>query len=143
MGRRKIKIKKIDSDRARKCTFSKRYPGLLGKAWQLAVLCDQDTFLFVRDRATSRIRMYSSTDEHFMPDYSQIRRQDRYGPGDMGTKGTSEMTPPKPTPIRHPTVKVIHLALPKILQYVNRCQDICNSMCAVKLAKPSNTSLSW
>jgi hypothetical protein len=47
MGRKKIKIKRIDDDKKRVVTFNKRKNGLLKKAYELAMLCDVHVALLV------------------------------------------------------------------------------------------------
>lgn len=47
MGRKKIKIKTLESYRKRQATYSKRGVGLLKKAKELAILCDTDVFLLM------------------------------------------------------------------------------------------------
>ncbi|KAL5110562.1 Myocyte-specific enhancer factor 2C [Taenia crassiceps] len=43
MGRKKIEIKRIDDERNRQVTFTKRKLGLMKKAYELSVLCDYYT----------------------------------------------------------------------------------------------------
>jgi len=47
MGRKKIQIKKIEDERVRKVTFSKRKGGLVKKAMELSLLCDCDIGLII------------------------------------------------------------------------------------------------
>ena len=83
MGKVARKIIKIVNPRDRKITFKKRHDGVMKKIHELGVLCDQDTFLFVRDRGTQRVRMFSSSNERFIPHYATIKQEDRKGPSDM------------------------------------------------------------
>ena len=83
MGKVARKIIKIVNPRDRKITFNKRHDGVMKKIHELGVLCDQDTFLFVRDRVTQRVRMFSSSNERFIPHYGTIKQEDRKGPSDM------------------------------------------------------------
>ncbi|KAF5746424.1 flowering locus C [Tripterygium wilfordii] len=50
MGRRKVEVKRIEDEKTRQVTFSKRRSGLFKKARELAVLCDVDVALFVFSR---------------------------------------------------------------------------------------------
>jgi MADS-box transcription enhancer factor 2A len=47
MGRRRIKIEKIEDQKNRTVTFNKRKVGLIKKAIELAVLCDCEIALLV------------------------------------------------------------------------------------------------
>ena len=134
MGRKKILIQRISSKRTRDNTFRKRYPGLRKKAHELGVLCDQDVFLFVRDRSSKRICMYSSTDERFIPDYDQIREQDRKGPTDMVPFYTSRPAS-RVDPVRAPLLlrAALSRALPRLLQESRRGCQLLASMMQVAL----------
>ncbi|KAB8117552.1 hypothetical protein EE612_059702 [Oryza sativa] len=47
MGRGKVKVRRIENEVSRQVTFSKRRPGLLKKAHEIAVLCDVDVAAIV------------------------------------------------------------------------------------------------
>ena len=47
MGRSKIKIEKIENDKARNIAFNKRKKGLLKKSMELSILCDVQIYLFI------------------------------------------------------------------------------------------------
>ena len=83
MGKVARKIMKIVNARDRKITFKKRHDGVMKKIYELGVLCDQDTFFFVRDRVTQQVRMFSSSNEKFIPHYATIKQEDCRGPSDM------------------------------------------------------------
>lgn len=83
MGKVKRKIIKITDDRDRKTTFKKRLDGLMKKIFEIGVLCDQETFFFIRDHVTQRVRTFSSSDEEFIPVYNLILPEDRKGPRDV------------------------------------------------------------
>lgn len=63
MGRRKVQIKRIEDDRARKVTFAKRKHGLVKKAMELSLLCDCDIALliFTREKPDPRFYKYTSS----------------------------------------------------------------------------------
>ncbi|KAK8706867.1 hypothetical protein V6N13_057942 [Hibiscus sabdariffa] len=47
MGRRKLKIQRLESMKARQAKYSKRKPGMIKKANELSVLCDVDVALLL------------------------------------------------------------------------------------------------
>merc|ERR1711998_35872 len=63
MGRRKVQIRRIEDDRARKVTFAKRKHGLVKKAMELSLLCDCDIALliFTREKPDQRFYKYTTT----------------------------------------------------------------------------------
>jgi len=63
MGRRKVQIKRIQDDRARKVTFAKRKFGLVKKAMELSLLCDCDIALliFTKEKPDQRFFQYTTT----------------------------------------------------------------------------------
>merc|ERR1711907_452904 len=67
MGRKKIKIARIDDERIRKVTFTKRKAGLIKKAMELSLLCDCEIALIVftsqQNTGGSRLYRYSSSAE--------------------------------------------------------------------------------
>jgi len=60
MGRRKVQIRRIEDDRARKVTFAKRKHGLVKKAMELSLLCDCDIALLIFTRE-KRFYKYTTT----------------------------------------------------------------------------------
>ena len=60
MGRNKIKIEKIDSERKRTATYTKRSHGLIKKAMELSILCECEVSLFIF--ANDKLVVYSSKD---------------------------------------------------------------------------------
>lgn len=60
MGRNKIKIEHIDSERKRTATYTKRSHGLIKKAMELSILCDCQVSLFIF--ANDKLVVYSSKD---------------------------------------------------------------------------------
>lgn len=98
------------------------------KAHEIGVLCDQDAFLFVRDRATHKIRMFSSSDEQFVPQYGAIKDEDRKGPSDMQvhyekTKTRVISTMPTPLP-SNDKLKHKKNVYKDLLQQSIACQNI-------------------
>ncbi|PAA58466.1 hypothetical protein BOX15_Mlig005308g2 [Macrostomum lignano] len=61
MGRKKIKISRIEDERNRQVTFTKRKFGLMKKAYELSVLCDCEIALVVFNNS-NRLFQYASTD---------------------------------------------------------------------------------
>ena len=61
MGRRKISIERIQDERNRQVTFTKRKNGLMKKAMELSVLCDCEVALIIFN-SSSKLFQYSSTD---------------------------------------------------------------------------------
>ena len=61
MGRKKIEIVRINDDRTRQVTFTKRKFGLMKKAYELSVLCDCDIALMIFN-SNNRLFQYASSD---------------------------------------------------------------------------------
>ena len=60
MGRRKIDIVRIDNERHRQVTYTKRQAGLIKKATELAILCDAQVGVIIFG-ANAKMSLYSST----------------------------------------------------------------------------------
>ena len=60
MGRRKISIVRIENERHRQVTYTKRKSGLIKKATELAVLCDATVGIIIFG-ANQKMSVYSST----------------------------------------------------------------------------------
>ena len=58
MGRNKIKIERIESERKRTATYTKRSHGLIKKAMELSILCDCEVSLFIF--TNEKLVVYSS-----------------------------------------------------------------------------------
>jgi hypothetical protein len=61
MGRKKIQITRIQDERNRQVTFTKRKWGIFKKAYELSVLCDCEIALIIFN-STNRLFQYASTD---------------------------------------------------------------------------------
>uniref|UniRef100_A0A0R3S059 MADS-box domain-containing protein n=1 Tax=Elaeophora elaphi TaxID=1147741 RepID=A0A0R3S059_9BILA len=61
MGRKKIQITRIQDERNRQVTFTKRKFGLMKKAYELSVLCDCEIALIIFN-STNKLFQYASTD---------------------------------------------------------------------------------
>ena len=59
MGRRKIDIVRIDNERHRQVTYTKRKSGLIKKATELAILCDAQVGIIVFG-SNQKMSVYSS-----------------------------------------------------------------------------------
>ena len=71
MGRRKIEIVRIENERHRQVTFTKRKGGLIKKATELAILCDAEVAVVIFG-ANQKLTMYSSGNvDEIMTKYSQ------------------------------------------------------------------------
>ena len=60
MGRRKIDIVRIENERHRQVTYSKRKSGLIKKATELAILCDAQVGLIIFG-ANEKMSLFSSS----------------------------------------------------------------------------------
>ena len=61
MGKKKIEVfAKITDKNARNVTFSKRKKGLIKKAMELSILCDQEIYIVIFDRRLDKLVMYTS-----------------------------------------------------------------------------------
>ena len=59
MGRRKIEIERIDNERHRQVTFTKRKMGLIKKATELGILCDAQVAVIIFSD-NEKLSLYSS-----------------------------------------------------------------------------------
>lgn len=59
MGRRKIDIVRIDNERHRQVTYTKRKSGLIKKATELAILCDAQVAVIIFN-SSQKMSVYSS-----------------------------------------------------------------------------------
>uniref|UniRef100_A0A7S3GA81 MADS-box domain-containing protein n=1 Tax=Palpitomonas bilix TaxID=652834 RepID=A0A7S3GA81_9EUKA len=85
MGRRKIAIERINDERNRSVTFTKRKNGLFKKAIELSVLCDCEIALIVFN-SSQKLYQYCSTDMDKVllkytecPEAQENRTNDDYG----------------------------------------------------------------
>ena len=98
MGRKVRKISFIREPRDRRITFRKRYSGILKKIHELAVLCNVEVYFYAVDSTDDRVRMFSSSDREFIPNYRAIMPEDRKGPRDMQHHYIKPKTPVTSTP---------------------------------------------
>ena len=61
MGKKKIRIEPIINNKVRAVTQCKRRKGLIKKAMELALLCDLDVLLVIREKKTNRSVIYNMT----------------------------------------------------------------------------------
>ncbi|ORE03245.1 SRF-like protein [Rhizopus microsporus var. microsporus] len=72
MGRKKIKIQKIQDERNRQVTFLKRKQGLMKKAYELSVLCDCEIALLIFN-TNGKLVQYASTDiDQILMKYTEV-----------------------------------------------------------------------
>ena len=83
MGRAKVEIVALKDKKRLRATFKKRSGGAMKKLHELAILCNQDIFLYIRDQETGKVRTFASCDEKYIPDYKSISQEDCKGPKDM------------------------------------------------------------
>ena len=74
MGRNKIKIERIKSERNRNITYIKRKKGLIKKAMELSVLCDVNIFLCLISKNSNQKSLFCSSDsvDDFIQKYITI-----------------------------------------------------------------------
>ena len=61
MGKRKfVKFERIDDNNSRNITYIKRTKGLMKKAIELSLLCEQKIFLFIYDQQKKRVIHFHS-----------------------------------------------------------------------------------
>ena len=60
MGRNKIKIEKIKSERNRNITFIKRKKGLIKKAMELSLLCDAEILVGIVSKDNEQLSLFCS-----------------------------------------------------------------------------------
>ena len=64
MGKKKIEsFQLITNKNARNITYGKRYKGLIKKAMELSMLCDQQIYLSIYDKTKDKLVMYSSKED--------------------------------------------------------------------------------
>ena len=64
MGKKKIEnFELITNKNARNITYGKRYKGLIKKAMELSMLCDQQIYLSIYDETKKKLVIYSSTEK--------------------------------------------------------------------------------
>lgn len=63
MGKKKIQIEEIQNNKTKRLTLNKRKKGLIKKAMELAILCDADVFIEIKNKdSPSKSTMFSSSD---------------------------------------------------------------------------------
>jgi hypothetical protein len=64
MGRNKIKMERIKSERNRNVTFIKRKKGLIKKAMELSLLCEANIFLCIIPKGTTEKSIFCSNESY-------------------------------------------------------------------------------
>ena len=80
MGKRKIdKITCIQDLNARKVTLCKRKKGLIKKAIELSVLCDQKIIILIKDESKKRVTHFvSHKDLNLLQVFNEMNKRDFY-----------------------------------------------------------------
>ena len=84
MGRRRIEIKRIRDQRARRATFGKRKAGLFKKAWEFGVLTGSKVHLIIEDERRSK-HSFTTDKEDMHVSYQSILPANRVGPEDFAS----------------------------------------------------------
>ena len=64
MGKKKIEVfEKIADKNSRQVTYNKRKKGLVKKAMELSILCEQEVYLMIVDKSKSKLVVYTSTQD--------------------------------------------------------------------------------
>ncbi len=71
MGRKKITISKINDERNRQVTFTKRKTGLMKKAYELSVLCDCEIVIIIFNNNNKLFQYGSSGVEKILLKYTE------------------------------------------------------------------------
>ncbi len=87
MGRNRIKIEKIKSEKNRNITYVKRKKGLIKKAMELSLLCDANIFLCLVPKGTNQMSLFCSSDsfDDFIEKYikTPIKPEETYNLKDV------------------------------------------------------------
>ncbi|XP_033749450.1 myocyte-specific enhancer factor 2C-like isoform X1 [Pecten maximus] len=109
MGRKKISIQRINDERNRQVTFTKRKFGLMKKAYELSVLCDCEIALIIFT-SNNKLYQYASSDmDKVLLKYTEyndtvvsqtnkdivemLNKKDSKGEGDDGDEDDFNLTP--------------------------------------------------
>ena len=64
MGKKKIEVfAKIADKNSRNVTYNKRKKGLIKKAMELSILCEQDVYLAIFDKEKNKFVLYTSKED--------------------------------------------------------------------------------
>mgnify|MGYP000928159500 CR=1 FL=1 len=64
MGKKKIEVfAKIADRNSRNVTYNKRKKGLIKKAMELSILCDQEVYLAIFDKEKKKLVLYTSDEK--------------------------------------------------------------------------------
>ena len=76
MGKKKIEVvAKITDKNSRKVTYTKRKKGLIKKAMELSILCEQNIFLAILDKETDKLVIYTSSPQFDVVEVANIYPQ--------------------------------------------------------------------
>ncbi|EIE81910.1 hypothetical protein RO3G_06615 [Rhizopus delemar RA 99-880] len=88
MGRKKIKIQRIQDERNRQVTFLKRKQGLMKKAYELSVLCDCEIALLIFNTNGKLVQYASSDIDQILMKYTEFMGEE----GDMWERHEDQET---------------------------------------------------
>ena len=150
MGRVKRAIIEVEDTRTRRITCKKRSAGAMKKLHELAILCNQDIFLYIRDQETGKIRTFASCDEKFIPDYAAISQEDCKGPKDMEIYYNQQHRQKQPasqtrTEQQQSTQPVTMISQPPSLDHLRRRKEsptVRNKVPSPRLARAFNRLIS-
>ncbi|KAL5592521.1 hypothetical protein FOBRF1_013547 [Fusarium oxysporum] len=91
MGRRRIEIKKIIDQRARRATFGKRKSGLFKKAWEFGVLTGSKVYVVIEDERKTQYSFATNKEDLYLK-YHDIDPENRVAPQDFGESAESPET---------------------------------------------------
>lgn len=91
MGRRRIEIKKIIDQRARRATFGKRKSGLFKKAWEFGVLTGSKVYVVIEDERKTQYSFTTNKEDLYLK-YHDIDPENRVAPQDFGESAESPET---------------------------------------------------
>ena len=76
MGKKKIEVfAKIADKNSRNITYNKRKKGLVKKAMELSILCEQDVYLAIFDKTKNKLVLYTSKEDFEPTNILSLQKQ--------------------------------------------------------------------